>query len=117
MPRIEQGKMQPAGLKAYEARRENISSIYSYEQRSLELEAPYHQLLKKIKAAWRFFQAQPDSYRRVVSWWIISAKKKETRLKRLEELTAFSAQGQRLPGLTSRKSARKTSLDPAKQIR
>jgi uncharacterized protein YdeI (YjbR/CyaY-like superfamily) len=103
---IEQGRMQSAGLKAYEARRENKSGLYSYEQRSVELEEPYNRLLKKNKAAWHFFQAQPASYRKAVSWWIISAKKEETRLKRLEKLTAYAVQGQRLPELTPRKPAR-----------
>jgi uncharacterized protein YdeI (YjbR/CyaY-like superfamily) len=46
------------------------------------------------------------SYRKVVSWWIISAKKEETRLKRLEKLMAYSAQRQRLPEYTSGKRAR-----------
>jgi uncharacterized protein YdeI (YjbR/CyaY-like superfamily) len=103
---IEQGQMQPAGLKAYYARRENKSGIYSYEQPSVELEAPYNRLLKKNKAAWSFFQEQPASYRKAVSWWIISAKKEETRLKRLEKLTTLSALGQRLPELTPRKPVR-----------
>jgi uncharacterized protein YdeI (YjbR/CyaY-like superfamily) len=94
---IEQGQMQPAGLKAFEARKENTSGIYSYEQRSVDLEEPYNRLLKKNKAAWSFFQKQPASYRKAVSWWIISAKKEETRLKRLEQLVACSLQGQRLP--------------------
>jgi uncharacterized protein YdeI (YjbR/CyaY-like superfamily) len=93
----EQGRMRPAGLKAYEARKENKSGIYSYEQRSADLPEPYSRLLKKNKAAWSFFQAQPASYRKVVSWWIVSAKKEETRLKRLEKLIAYSAQGQRVP--------------------
>ncbi len=103
---IEQGRMQPAGLEAYRARKENKSGIYSYEQRSVDLEEPYNRLLKKKEAAWRFFQIQPASYRKAVSWWIISAKKEETRLKRLEKLMAYSAQGQRLPSFTSRKPAR-----------
>jgi uncharacterized protein YdeI (YjbR/CyaY-like superfamily) len=94
---IERGMMQPAGLKAYQARRENKSGIYSYEQRSVNLEEPYSRLLKKDKAAWSFFQAQPPSYRKVVSWWIISAKKEETRLKRLEILVAHSTRGERIP--------------------
>jgi len=98
--------MQPAGLKAYEARRENKSGIYSYEQRSVNLEEPYNRLLKKDKAAWSFFQEQPASYRKAVSWWIISAKQEETRLKRLEKLTTFSAQGRRLPEFTPRKPVR-----------
>jgi hypothetical protein len=82
-----------AGLKAFRARKDNKSGIYSYEQRSVELEEPYDGLLKKNTAAWRFFRAQPASYRKAVSWWIISARKEETRLKRLEKLMAYSAQG------------------------
>jgi uncharacterized protein YdeI (YjbR/CyaY-like superfamily) len=103
---IDQGLMQPAGLKAYQARKENKSGIYSYEQRSVELEEPYNRLLKKNKTAWDFFQAQTPSYRKAVSWWIISAKKEETRLKRLEKLTAYSVQGQTVPELTPRKPTR-----------
>jgi uncharacterized protein YdeI (YjbR/CyaY-like superfamily) len=103
---IEQGQMQPAGLQAYQARKENKVGIYSYEQRSVDLEEPYNRLLKKDKAAWSFFQIQPASYRKAVSWWIISAKKEETRQKRLEKLIACSIQGQRLPEFTQRKQAR-----------
>jgi uncharacterized protein YdeI (YjbR/CyaY-like superfamily) len=103
---IEQGRMQPAGLRAYQARRENKSGIYSYEQRRAELEEPYNRLLKKNKAAWSFFQEQPASYRKAVSWWITSAKKEETRLKRLEKLAACSVKGQRIPEFTPRKGAR-----------
>ena len=100
---IERTLMQPAGFKAYQARRENKSGIYSYEQRGMNLEEPYNQLLKKNRAAWSFFQAQPASYRKVVCWWIISAKKEETRLKRLEKLIAHSVQGRRLPEFKPRK--------------
>jgi uncharacterized protein YdeI (YjbR/CyaY-like superfamily) len=100
---IEQGRMQPAGLKAYEARKENKMGIYSYEQRSVNLEEPYNDLLKKNGAAWSFFQAQPASYRKAISWWIVSAKKQATRLNRVEKLIANSAQGQRLPEFTPRK--------------
>jgi uncharacterized protein YdeI (YjbR/CyaY-like superfamily) len=103
---IAQGQMQPAGLKAYQARKENRSGIYSYEQRSVDLEEPYHRLLKKNEAAWSFFQRQPASYRKAVSWWIISAKKEETRLRRLEKLMVFSAQGERLPAYMPRKPTR-----------
>jgi len=103
---IEQGRMQPAGLRAYEARKENKVGIYSYEQRSVDLEEPYNQLLKENEAAWSFFQAQPPSYRKAASWWVISAKKEETRLKRLEKLMAYSVQGQPIPELAPRKAAR-----------
>jgi uncharacterized protein YdeI (YjbR/CyaY-like superfamily) len=108
---IGQGRMQPNGLKAYGARKENKSGIYSYEQRSVDLEEPYKGLLKKNEAAWRFFQVQSASYRKAVSWWIISAKKQETRLKRLEKLIANSVQGRRMPEFTPRKQLVRRALN------
>jgi uncharacterized protein YdeI (YjbR/CyaY-like superfamily) len=71
-----QGLMQPAGLKAFAVRQENRSGIYAYEQRSAELPDQYGAKLKKNKAAWKFFQAQPASYRKVTAWWVLSAKKR-----------------------------------------
>lgn len=103
---IEQGRMRPTGLQVFKARRANTSGIYSYEQRKLNLEEPYNQLLKKNKAAWRFFQTQPASYRKAVYWWIMSAKRDETRLKRLERFVAVSARQQRLPEYAARKRDR-----------
>jgi uncharacterized protein YdeI (YjbR/CyaY-like superfamily) len=93
---IDEGRMQPTGLKAFQARKENKSGIYSYEQRRDQLEEPYASLLRKNKAAWDFFQAQPASYRKVAGWWVVSAKKEETRLMRLEKLIESSAKGERL---------------------
>ena len=88
---IEQDLMQPAGIEAFKARREYRSGIYSYEQRSENLPEPYATQFKKHKPAWQFFQSQPAGYRRTAMWYIVSAKKEETRLKRLEKLIADSA--------------------------
>ena len=96
----EQGRMEEAGLKAFAARQENRSGIYSYEQRSPELPAQYAKKLKKNAAAWKFFQAQPPSYRKAVNWWVVSAKQEETRLKRLDKLIDDSAAGRRIPQFT-----------------
>jgi uncharacterized protein YdeI (YjbR/CyaY-like superfamily) len=85
--------MKPAGLKAFQARQENRSGIYSYEQRRDQLEEPYASLLKKEKAAWAAFEAQPPSYRKMIGWWIVSAKKEETRLKRLDTLIKALKEG------------------------
>jgi uncharacterized protein YdeI (YjbR/CyaY-like superfamily) len=93
------GAMRPAGLRAFDARRANTSGIYSYEQRSVDLPPPYARLLEKNPAARRFFEAQPPSYRRAVMWWIVSAKKEETRSKRLTALIRLCERGERLPGL------------------
>ena len=93
---VRQKQMQPTGLKAFEARIANKSGIYSYEQRSTELEQPYAKLLKKNKTAWNFFENQPPSYRKMMGWWIVSAKKEETRMARLAKLISESARGKRL---------------------
>ena len=93
---IRLGRMHPAGHKAYEARTEYRSGIYSYEQRSAELAEPYAAHFKRNRKAWRFFQAQSAAYRKTANWWILSAKKEETRLKRLVKLIEISAQGQRI---------------------
>ena len=92
----DKGLMEPAGIAAFNARKENKSGIYSYEQRSANLAAPYETRLKQNKTAWDFFYAQPPSYRKAVSWWIVSAKQEATRLKRLEKLIKESASGKRL---------------------
>jgi len=93
---IKEKRMQPAGLQAFAARKEYRSGIYSYEQRSPELEDKYVRKLKRNRAAWKFFQAQPPSYRKMMNWYIVSAKQEETRLKRLDKLIEASAQGRRL---------------------
>lgn len=87
-----EGRMQPAGLRAFEARTSDGSVIYSYEERQLaalneELEAQF----RANDAAWVFFQAQPRSYRQMAIWWVMSAKKDETRQNRLNALIADSA--------------------------
>jgi uncharacterized protein YdeI (YjbR/CyaY-like superfamily) len=88
--------MRPAGLKAFQTRKENKSGIYSYEQRSAELPEPYGNKLRQNRSAFEFFHAQPASYRKLACWWVVSAKKEETRLKRLGRLIEESAQGRRV---------------------
>jgi uncharacterized protein YdeI (YjbR/CyaY-like superfamily) len=97
MELIDEGLMRPAGLKAFEARQENRSGIYSYEQRPKELPEPYAKRLKKNKAAEEYFESRPASYRRAAIWWVISAKKEETRLSRLEKLIEYSSKNQAVP--------------------
>lgn len=93
---VKEKRMTAAGLKAYEKKKENRSGIYAYEQRPPELIEPYASEFKKNKPAWRFFQAQPPYYRRTLTWYIVSAKREETRMKRLEKLIEVSAHGKRM---------------------
>jgi len=91
-----EGRVLPAGDKAYSARKENRSGIYAYEQRRDRLEEPYAGQLKKNGKAWDFFAAQPPYYRKRLGWWIVSAKKEETRQTRLKMLIDASEKGRRL---------------------
>ena len=92
-----EGLMQPAGLEAFERRSEERSRVYSYEQRhSAALDDGELKTLQANKEAWAFFETQPPGYRRLVTYWIVSAKTRETRQKRLEQLIQASANGRRL---------------------
>ena len=100
------GRMHPAGLKAFERRTDERSAIYSYEQRkTARLEPAAERSFRANKKAWAFFQAQPPSYRRAAIWWVISAKREETRQRRLAALIGDSARG-RVVGPLRRPSSR-----------
>jgi uncharacterized protein YdeI (YjbR/CyaY-like superfamily) len=96
-----EGRMRPAGLAAFEARTEE--GTYSYEQqRDTVLDEPHERRLRADPAAWAFFSARPPSYRRAAIHWVMSAKREETRDRRLEQLVACSAQGRPVPPLRPR---------------
>jgi uncharacterized protein YdeI (YjbR/CyaY-like superfamily) len=98
---IDQGLMHHAGLKAFEARTGDRSAIYSYEQRhAAKLDAEQERRFRADKKAWEFFQAQPPWYRKAAVHWVTSAKREETRLKRLATLIDDSARGRTIPPLT-----------------
>ena len=86
-----QGRMHPAGLQAFEKRTEAKSRIYAYEQgKQAGFDEVHEREFRRHAKAWKFFQAQPPWYRRTASWWVMSAKKEETRQKRLAALIADS---------------------------
>jgi uncharacterized protein YdeI (YjbR/CyaY-like superfamily) len=105
-----EGRMRPAGLRAFAARAEELSGIYSYEQRNAaELGDAYERQFRANHAAWDFFQAQAPSYRKAAIWWVVSAKREETRQRRLSVLIDDSAAGRRIASLT-RPAARTPSM-------
>jgi len=91
-----QGLMSPPGLRAFEARDEKKSAIYSYENAPRTLPPDAEKALRANKKAWEYFDAQPPSYRRLATYWVLSAKKEETRARRLALLIADSAAGRRV---------------------
>jgi len=103
---IRLGRMHPAGLKAFERRTDERSAIYSYEQRkSARLERGAERSFRANQKAWTFFQAQAPGYRQAATWWVISAKRQETRKKRLATLIADSALGRAIGPLRRRPGA------------
>lgn len=94
-----QGRMQPAGLAAFETRQEKVFGEFNYENRSPDLAEPYAGLLRQNEAAWAYYQAQPPSYRKVVNWYVVCAKKEETRLNRLAILIECCAAGRMIPAM------------------
>ena len=96
-----EGRMHTNGLAAFEKR--DRTKVYSYEDFQRGLGPSEEARFKKNKKAWEFFQAQPPGYRRLAGWWVTSAKKDETRQRRLASLMSDSAAGRRLGGLVPKK--------------
>jgi len=91
-----QGLMKAPGLAAFEARDREKTKRYSFEREAAALSPEQERLFKANRKAWEFFQAQPPSYRRTLTWWIVSAAKDETRLTRLQKLIEVSAAARRV---------------------
>ncbi|MDX2220025.1 MAG: YdeI/OmpD-associated family protein [Burkholderiales bacterium] len=92
-----EGRMTPAGAKAFALRSETKSGVYSFEQPGMpELSAAELRVFKRNKAAWKFFEATPPGYRKTVLHWVTTAKREETRASRLARLIEACAAGERL---------------------
>jgi uncharacterized protein YdeI (YjbR/CyaY-like superfamily) len=96
-----QGRMRPAGLAAFEARRADRTGVYSFESGDPAFSPEQERRFQANKKAWEWFQAKPKSYRRPATWWVISAKREDTRERRLEALIEDSAAGRTIRPLTS----------------
>jgi uncharacterized protein YdeI (YjbR/CyaY-like superfamily) len=95
-----EGRMHAAGLAAYEARDPERQKRYSSENRNAALSAGEETAFRANKKAWTFFSAMPPSYRRPAIWWVVSAKRDDTRARRLRTLIADSAAGRKIKPLS-----------------
>ena len=99
----EQGLMHPAGQHAFDTRRPDRVAVYSYEQPAdAQLDEAQLALFRADDQAWAWFGAQPPSYRRAAVHWVVSAKRAETRERRLQQLIDDSAHQRRVPPLVRR---------------
>jgi uncharacterized protein YdeI (YjbR/CyaY-like superfamily) len=93
------GRMHPAGLRAFVERDRRRDASYSYEQAPVELPAEWIERFRANPAAWSYWQSETPSYRRTACHWVASAKRPETRERRLVTLIADSAAGSRVKPL------------------
>jgi uncharacterized protein YdeI (YjbR/CyaY-like superfamily) len=87
------GRMHPAGLEAFRRRDEEKSKVYSYERATARLDRAYEKEFRSNREAWHFFQSQSPSYQRLAAHWVVSAKREDTRQKRLRKLIEDCAAG------------------------
>lgn len=87
------GRMRPAGIAAWEARREDRTAQYTYERERMPLSAPFEDRLRSHPDAWAWWSAQPPSYRAGAADWVMRAKAEATRERRLAALIEDSAAG------------------------
>jgi len=96
------GQMTVAGERAYEENKHK-NGLYSYEKPLASLTAEETKLFRRANDAWSYWESQPPGYRKLVLNWITTAKKPETRAKRLATLIEDSAAGRQIAGYDWRK--------------
>lgn len=96
------GLMHAAGREAFARRLESRSGVYSFEQAEVKFDAASIKAFRAQPEAWKFFRAQAPFYVRTATWWVISAKRDETKAARLKKLIEVSGAGTRLPQFTRR---------------
>ena len=100
------GRVTPAGLAALNDR-DRAASGYSVESGPRALDAASEKRFRADREAWAFYQSQPPGYRRLTANWVMSAKREETRRRRLDTLITESARSRRIPPLNSPKKGTK----------
>ena len=96
---ISEGRVAPAGLAAFEAREVSRTAVYSFEREAMQLAPEHVKLFRARQEAWDYFQGRPPGYRRTSVYWVMSARRTETRFRRLAVLIKCSAAGRSIPVL------------------
>ena len=107
--------MQPAGETAFAARREDRTAIYSFE-RHLALDETAEAALHRDAGGWAYWEALPKGYRRSATYWVMSAKREETRERRLTKLVDACVIGERLPCARNAPAARSRGPDRGRAV-
>jgi uncharacterized protein YdeI (YjbR/CyaY-like superfamily) len=90
------GRVAAPGRLVFTKRDQRKTGRYAYERAHADFEASLETIFKADAKAWTFFCAQPPGYRKLVTYWVTSARHDETRRRRLSRLMAHSAEGKRI---------------------
>lgn len=93
---VAEGRMAEPGMRVFEARDPAKTNLYAFEQQTVAFDAERAKRFEANERAWRYFEAQPPGYRRLATWYVMSAKREETRDRRLATLIEISEQKLRL---------------------
>jgi len=93
---IEDGLVAAPGQAAFERRDRKKTQKYSFERRKAAFDPATLRVFKANKPAWAFFTAQPPGYQKILTFWVMSARQEDTRLRRLTILVERSAKGERI---------------------
>jgi uncharacterized protein YdeI (YjbR/CyaY-like superfamily) len=91
------GRMQAPGVAAFEKRDPDRTGIYSFERAEAAFTPDQTRRFKRSSKAWKWFAAQTPSYRHVATYWVVAAKREETRIRRMEQLVTHCREGKKLP--------------------
>jgi uncharacterized protein YdeI (YjbR/CyaY-like superfamily) len=103
---IADGRMAAPGLAVFDARDPNRTNMYSSEQQTVRFDAAFEAQFRENEAAWAYFYAKAPGYRRVATWWVMSARQEATRLRRLATLIEDSAAGRQIAASLPRREDR-----------
>ncbi|HEY8562882.1 MAG TPA: YdeI/OmpD-associated family protein [Pyrinomonadaceae bacterium] len=92
----EKGLMKPAGIAAFEKRKDEKSAVYTYENEARQFSEEYEKRFRANEKAWGFFEKQANWYKKQMTAWVMNAKQDATRERRLEKLIAESENEGRL---------------------
>ncbi len=103
---IRENRMQSAGQKAFSARTAKRTGVYSFENKPQRFPAALEARFRSQTEAWSFWNAQPPGYRRIVMWWVLSAKQEATTDRRFAQVIADSAAQRRVDLLSPFRKAK-----------
>ena len=108
---IAEGRMRPAGQAAFDRRDAAATARYSFEREAAELSPSELARFRKHSEAWSYFESQAPWYRRAAVHWVVSAKRAETRERRLAALIDDSAEGRRIGAVPAPAKGRRSKSE------